>query len=106
MSPNDEVRKFLNHYLSLELEAGFAVMLNGAWGSGKTHFVKTFFNEREERARSENEPHPLDHRYASLYGVRSTSELTDQFFAQAHPILSSKAARILGTVFFHENSMV
>ncbi|RWM89498.1 MAG: hypothetical protein EOR84_23895 [Mesorhizobium sp.] len=98
MSTNDDVREYLDYYLSSKLEADFAVMLNGPWGAGKTHFIKAYFKEREDKARSEDPLQPLGHLYASLYGVRSTSEITDQFFAQAHPVLNSKAARLFGTL--------
>lgn len=98
LSTNADVTDYLDYYLASELETDFAVMLNGPWGAGKTHFVKSFLKEREAKAQELDPLHPIGHLYASLYGVRSTSEITDQFFAQAHPVLNSKAARLFGTV--------
>lgn len=98
LSTNSDVTEYLNYYLASELEADFAVMLNGAWGAGKTHFVKSYLKNREAAAQAADPLQPMGHLYASLYGVRSTSEITDQFFAQAHPVLNSKAARLFGTV--------
>jgi hypothetical protein len=98
MTMNDKVSEYLDYYLSSELETDFAVMLNGPWGAGKTHFVKTYFQSREDKAKSMDPLHRGGHLYASLYGIRSASEITDQFFAQAHPVMNSKAARLIGTV--------
>jgi hypothetical protein len=129
MSANDEVKEYLDYYLSPSLEADFAVMINGPWGAGKTHFTKEYFKERCVMAVSTDKPQAskttfpsswvkslkscrtwkssrgsasrqtLSYLYASLYGVRSVSEITDQFFAQAHPALNSKTARLLGSAF-------
>ncbi|WP_342643920.1 P-loop NTPase fold protein [Rhodoligotrophos ferricapiens] len=98
MSTNDEVREYLDYYLSSELETDFAVMINGPWGAGKTHFIKAYLEEREDKARLVDPLYSVGHLYASLYGIRSTSEITDQFFAQAHPVMNSKAVRLIGTV--------
>ncbi len=98
MSTNSDVTEYLDYYLASELETDFAIMLNGPWGAGKTHFVKSYLKNREAEAQTADPLKPIGHLYASLYGVRSTSEITDQFFAQAHPVLNSKAARLFGTV--------
>ena len=98
ISTNDEVREYLDYYLSSELESDFAVMLNGPWGAGKTHFIKAYLEEREDKARLADPLYSVGHLYASLYGIRSTSEITDQFFAQAHPVMNFKAVRLIGTV--------
>jgi hypothetical protein len=95
MSANDKVKEYLDYFLAPNLEADFAIMLNGPWGAGKTHFIKNYFKEREDKAARGD---PFGHLYASLYGVRSISEITGQFFAQAHPVLSSKSVRLLGSV--------
>lgn len=74
-------------------------MLNCPWGAGKTHYVKSYFNERDKNAESQNPNSKLGNLYASLYGVRSTVEITDQFFAQAHPLMNSKPVRLIGNLF-------
>jgi hypothetical protein len=98
LSTNADVTEYLDYYLASEMETDFAIMLNGPWGAGKTHFVKSYLKDREAKAQTLDPLQPIGHLYASLYGVRSTSEITDQFFAQAHPVLNSKAARLFGTV--------
>jgi len=97
MSANDNVREYLDYYFSSDLDVDFAVMINGPWGAGKTYFAKQYFKQLEMKRKSEDALTP-ELLYASLYGVKSTSEITDQFFAQAHPILNSKAVRLFGTV--------
>lgn len=99
MSANDEAKEYLDFYLCSNVETDFAVMLNGPWGAGKTHFIKSYLTERRDRAVPASSLQPSHYLYASLYGVRSVSEITDQFFTQAYPFLNSKGARLAGTVF-------
>lgn len=91
----NEAALFLDYYLDEQVESEFAVMLDGPWGAGKTHFIKKYL---DDRASNKNSSGKLIHLYASLYGITSTSEITDQFFAQTHPILNSKASRLLGAI--------
>ncbi len=91
----NEAAKFLNYYLDDSVEAEYAVMLCAPWGAGKTHFITTYLKERSPRVAEEKGPCYL---YASLFGVTSIAAIKDQFFAQIHPQLNSKASRILGTV--------
>lgn len=95
---NDDVRDYLDHYLFSGEETDYAVMLNGPWGAGKTHFVKSYFAARDARAKAEDSLNGSCYLYASLYGVRTTSEITDQFFAQVNPLMASKPARLLGAL--------
>lgn len=98
MSTNEAVKEYLDYYLSSKFEADFAVLLNGPWGGGKTHFIKSYLQEREVCNSSTAMSPPAGHLYASLYGIRSTSEITDQFFAQTYPVINSKAVRLAGTL--------
>lgn len=91
----NEASKFLDYYLDQKTETEFAVMLDGPWGSGKTHFIKKYLKDRALRLGTFDKTTYL---YASLYGISSTSDITDQFFAQSHPILNSKASRIFGAI--------
>ncbi|MBF0675514.1 P-loop NTPase fold protein [Pseudomonas sp.] len=91
----NEASQFLNYYLDENIDTEYAVMLDGPWGAGKTHFIKKYLRDRAIRLAITDKPSYL---YASLYGINSTSEITDQFFTQAHPILNSKASRIFGII--------
>ena len=37
---NKHVKDFLDYYLNFSREPKYAVMLNGAWGTGKTFLIK------------------------------------------------------------------
>jgi hypothetical protein len=94
-NPQDEVKRALTEYCHFPHSQGFAVMLNGAWGSGKTRFIKdcaeSFVRQRPGEV-------PLKPLYVSLYGVSETSQIDELLFQQMHPILSHKATRLAGAV--------
>ncbi|GHS84147.1 hypothetical protein PAGU2196_49810 [Pseudomonas sp. PAGU 2196] len=98
---------FLDYYLNSETDAAYAVMLNGPWGAGKTFFIKKYLDDRVQapavangqgKAKGKAEKKAPNYLYASLYGVTSTTQITDQFFSQAHPYLNSTAAKLVGSV--------
>jgi hypothetical protein len=94
VTSNKNAREYLDYYLSLPGDPEFAVLLEGPWGSGKTHFVETYFADRSTEARKANPDakNPLIH--VTLFGVRDLSDITTQMFEKAHPILGGKAGRI------------
>lgn len=65
----------LEHYLAYyvaQLEPGYAVLVTGGWGSGKTHQIKAAL--------------PPDHGYyVSLFGLNSPEEIEGQIFAAMYP---------------------
>lgn len=85
---NAHIENFLEYYLKLKESPGYAVLLSGDWGSGKTWFLKTFMDTK-------------DHKYlwASFNGVSRYSEIEDQFFEQLHPRLASKEMKLAGKIF-------
>jgi tRNA A37 threonylcarbamoyladenosine biosynthesis protein TsaE len=78
MTTNNDVGEYLDYYLDPKLETDFAVMLNGPWGAGKTHFIKIYLKDREDKARSADPLQPLGHLYASLYAA-SIHDLKERF---------------------------
>jgi len=89
---NKHIEDYLTYYLNSNFNPGFAVLLQGKWGCGKTWFIKQFI---------ENYPKPDKQKkfiYITLYGVTSVSEIEDQIFQQLHPILSSKAMALSGKI--------
>ncbi|SEP32445.1 P-loop NTPase fold protein [Pseudomonas sp. ok266] len=94
MTSTNEAARFLDYYLDASVESEYAVMLSAPWGAGKTHFIKIYLDARAAGLPPKEQPGYL---YASLYGVASVGAIHDQFFAQAHPHLSSKASRIIGS---------
>jgi hypothetical protein len=71
-------------------------MISAPWGAGKTHFVTTYLRSRDAAARKTTDFVGAPFLYASLYGVSSIDEVREQFFAQAHPMLNSLPARVIG----------
>lgn len=62
-------------------------MIDGPWGSGKTHLVKEFLRGSSVR--------PL---YVTLNGVSSVEQIEQEFFRQLHPVLASRGMKIAGAV--------
>jgi hypothetical protein len=73
----------------------FALMVDGPWGSGKTHLVKSLMDDLAEQNPLEPLRKPL---YVSLYAVKDAGEIGDQIYQQLHPILGHKYSRLLGAV--------
>lgn len=79
--PNESLLRFLDRYCLSDVSPGYAVMLRGPWGSGKTKFI----NDYQKTLSGQNRK-PL---YVSLFGVSKPSDISDQFFAQIHPLLGN-----------------
>lgn len=98
MTSSRNAREFLDYYLGLEGDPEFAVLLEGPWGSGKSHFVEAYFRERLTEARKSNPDaeDPLIH--VTLFGMRELSDITTQMFEKAHPVLGGKAVKLINTL--------
>jgi len=92
---DQEVARGLKEYCQFPHPQGFAVMVSGPWGSGKTHFIKELMDDLAPRGKERRTHKPL---YVSLYGVGDPGEIGDQFFQQLHPLLSHKATRLVGAI--------
>ena len=82
---NMYTKEYINYYLSLTTEPQYAIMLKGAWGSGKTWFIDRVLEEYKQ-AHSE-----FKFLKVSLYGINSIEQIEDEFYRQLHPVLSNKA---------------
>lgn len=83
---NGAVEQYLNEYCEADLTRDFAVLLDGPWGAGKTHFIKNYLKA-----------HP-NHLYVSLYGISDVRQIDDEIFRQLHPVLASNGMRLFGRV--------
>ena len=73
---NAKIEEYLKEFISGQSSPKFAVLLDGRWGSGKTHFVKSFFEN--------NQFGESDKVYVSLFGISSIESIqTSLFFASA-----------------------
>ena len=89
-SVNSHIEDYLDYYCGLSHSPGFAVLLKGEWGCGKTWFVNKYLEKLKQKKQKSL--------YVSLYGMTSFSEIEDAFFQQLHPVLSSKGMAITGKI--------
>lgn len=87
---NKHVWDYLLYYLGITHAPGFAVLLSGPWGVGKTYLLKAFLKERFTDA--------ADYVYVSLYGLSTIEEIDDALFQAAFPALTGTAAKVAGRV--------
>jgi hypothetical protein len=98
--PNEKresLKEAIKEYCHFPYPQGFALMLNGRWGSGKTHFIKSILGDLVPPAKDPHKHKPL---YVSLYGIQDLSEVSDQLFQQLHPVLGHKVTRLVGAVLW------
>lgn len=80
---NDNISSYLFKYIEYK-DPQYAVMLTGAWGCGKTYFIKGW--KKSVELLKDKKCKPL---YISLYGMHTMTELRDSINRQLHPILTS-----------------
>lgn len=88
--PNKHIEEYLDYYFDGKKNFQYAVLLNGAWGSGKTWFVKQYLEKKEDDERKIC--------YVSLNGISRTSDIDELIFKNIHPILGSKGAKLAGQI--------
>lgn len=96
-SSNQQVSEYLEEYIGLSVAPGFAVMITGPWGCGKSWFVKKaltpYVTEGQEKDGKEKKV-----TYVSVSGMRDTAQIDEAIFAEMHPFLTSPKMRLLGRV--------
>lgn len=70
---------------------GYALLLKGKWGCGKTHYINKFIE-------SYNGDGLIW--YISLFGVNKKEELDDKMFEAAHPIIMGKESKGIAALTF------
>ena len=90
----DELQKAIMDYCEFPHNQNFALMLSGAWGSGKTYFIKGLLPRLLRERTGEVATKAV---YISLYGVADTEEIDRSVFEQLHPIFGSTQARLVGS---------
>lgn len=95
---NEDILNCLNDYLKVSKPA-YAVLLKGAWGCGKTYFIKNWMEALKAKKNDNEEFFTLDPIYVSLYGMTSTGQIEAELKRAVSPILHSKAMKMAGKVF-------
>lgn len=92
MSSNDHITGYLDYFAHLE-EPGFAVLIDGAWGCGKTFMIRKFI---ESRAEYSGLP-PIN---ISLYGVENARDIDFSLAASQIALLKNKRASAIAGAGF------
>lgn len=88
--PNSHIKEFALEYCLSSIPPQYAVLIKGAWGSGKSWFIQDLIKALHLKNGREL--------YVSLYGLNSFSAIEDEFYRKLHPILSSKGMEIAGKI--------
>lgn len=95
-SINGNISEFLSMYIA-NPDPKYAVFLKGKWGCGKSFFIDKWTSAYKEGFLKGGDT--LEPIYVSLYGLKSTEEITKAIDRILHPILYSKGAEIVKKVF-------
>jgi hypothetical protein len=93
---NRYVAEAIKSYCRFPHSQGFAVMVDGPWGSGKTRLIKSLMDDLIEQKSGISRQKPL---YISLYGICANAEIDEQIYQQLHPVLSHRYTRVAAAVF-------
>ncbi|WP_284880648.1 P-loop NTPase fold protein [Citrobacter portucalensis] len=68
---NKHIIESINYYSNLD-KPGYAILLTGEWGAGKTHLIKNHFK-------------PYEYTYVSLFGLCSLDDIYASVYNAMHP---------------------
>ena len=91
---NEDITERIEQYLYLD--TNYAIIINGDYGIGKTHYIKNdLFPKVKEldvpNSEKEEKFLPI---LISLFGAKSIEEIQNQIFLELYPILKSKGVKI------------
>jgi ABC-type lipoprotein export system ATPase subunit len=92
---NQHVVDAIRAYCEFRYPQQHALMVNGKWGSGKTHLLEEVREGLIDRRLSGDSNKPL---YITLYGVKDATEIGEQIYQQMHPFLSHKGTRFVSAL--------
>lgn len=81
---NRNILTFLNEYAEIS-DPQYAIMLRGAWGCGKTFFIRQWMEQlKNNRDADKLKWQPI---YVSLYGLTTTQQITEQINKEISPVV-------------------
>lgn len=91
---NEQLTQRIQEYL--ELETNYAIIVNGDYGIGKTHYVKNelFPIIKAQKITDSKKEETFIPILISLFGVNSIEEIQNQIFLELYPILKNKGVKI------------
>jgi hypothetical protein len=87
---NKNIGDFLSYFFNFDQAPEYAVLIKGAWGSGKSWFVHKALDSFKESSGK--------YLYVSLYGMVCFEDIENSFFEQMHPVLSSKGMKLTSKI--------
>jgi len=88
---NKLIKEYIESYCEKKEAPGYAILIKGKWGTGKTWFIKKIKNDLEGKR--------LKLIHISVYGMGSISEIDNELYRAVHPILGSKKMVLAGKLF-------
>jgi len=98
VAADDIAREYLDYFLDLGEKPGFAVMLEGPWGLGKSFFVEKYFERRRQTRAAAHEEDTDRLVHVSLFGVSSLDDIEAQLFEKANPWLGGKLVKATNSI--------
>ena len=86
---NEHIENYLKEYLQID-RPGYAVLVKGAWGSGKTYFVKDFITKNLSK-KNDGSQKPV---YVSLFGVKSKDDIDERIYEAVHNICGKPISKL------------
>lgn len=95
MNSNQSIDDFLSSYMENPTPY-YAVLLKGDWGCGKSYFINKWIEDcrQKKKKKKKSDQIVLEPIKVSLYGLKSTTEVTEAIDRVLHPILYSKGMKI------------
>ena len=90
---NIEQVEIIKQYLSIE--TNYAVIINGQYGVGKTHFYKNYLSPKiKEVSLAKDYRKKFTPIHISLFGFKSLDEIQTAIFVELYPILKHKGLKL------------
>lgn len=94
---NNNLVEIIKEYLSIE--TNYAVLLNGNYGIGKTHFFKTTLSkEIEETPLPKNHEKKYTAVHISLFGVKTLEDVQTLLFTELYPFFKKRGIKLVSGV--------
>ena len=92
---NEEITDRIEQYL--ELDTNYAIIINGDYGIGKTHYIKNQLFPKIAKLKIPNSEKgetyiPI---LISLFGAKSIEDIQNQIFVELYPILKKRGIKIV-----------
>jgi hypothetical protein len=88
--PNLHVTSYLTYYLDLVFAPKYAVLVDGAWGAGKTHLIAELLELHFKDSSK--------YGYISPYGISTREQFDAELLYSVYPLLDSQMAKVAACI--------